>query len=567
MLTRAIGGVTAALLLGAAGVLVTPDAGSGSALPSGDAAMRSMAVVRPAATSTSGPYGLHPADIADAYGLTGGVVGATVAVVIPYDTPTLESDLAVYRSRLGLPACTTANGCFQKVDQNGGTSYPTTDVDWSTEASLDVDAVSAACPACRILVVEAANNGTIALGTAVNRAATMGAAAVSMSWGGSETSSSGYWQSRFFTHPGVALVAATGDDGYQPASFPASLSTVIAVGGTTLSSTSASGAARQDSGARGAIRVSNGDASAASALTAPQEHLVALARAKAELAKATTRSASAAKSAASAKRAAATAQKRLTTARTALKKAVSRAKHHPSATARHAVKKAKATASARQKAARKAASTAAARKRTATTAAKAVRTLTAAVAAAQAVVDQDRKTAADPIADPPVVANPPATTAPPAPPAPALPTVRSTWMETAWSGAGSGCSTATAKPAWQTDSACAGRTVADLAADADPQTGIAVYDTFGTIAAGYTDDGWMVAGGTSLAAPLVAGMLVRSGHAADYSDASRLYARAGSFWDVTAGANGVCGGSVVCTAAPGYDGPTGVGTPKSLDSF
>lgn len=153
-------------------------------------------------------------------------------------------------------------------------------------------------------------------------------------------------------------------------------------------------------------------------------------------------------------------------------------------------------------------------------------------------------------------------------PAPAaLSAARGSWMETAWSGAGSGCSASVGKPAWQTDSACSTRTVADVSAVADPATGLAVYDTSGTVAAGYTADGWMVVGGTSLATPLIAGMIVRSGHAANYNDASPLYANRGAFWDVTSGSNGSCSGSAVCTAGPGYDGPTGLGTPKSLASF
>ena len=143
-------------------------------------------------------------------------------------------------------------------------------------------------------------------------------------------------------------------------------------------------------------------------------------------------------------------------------------------------------------------------------------------------------------------------------------TTRAGWIETAWSGAGSGCSQYVPKPSWQPGTTCAKRGTADIAADADPQTGIATYDSYGTSAD--TDDGWMVAGGTSLAAPLVAAMLVRSGHAAAYSSAQPLYADASAFWDVTGGSNGTCG-TVLCDAGVGYDGPTGLGSPRSLDSF
>jgi hypothetical protein len=135
------------------------------------------------------------------------------------------------------------------------------------------------------------------------------------------------------------------------------------------------------------------------------------------------------------------------------------------------------------------------------------------------------------------------------------------WTETAWDDASSGCSGYIAKPAWQTDTACpAGRSTADVSAVADPATGLAIYDS-------YNAAGWLVVGGTSLASPLIAGMLVRSGHASDYDDASPLSANSGRFNDVTSGSNGSCGGTVLCSAAVGYDGPTGVGTPTGLGSF
>ena len=67
------------------------------------------------------PVGLGPADLQSAYALpssTGGT-GATVAIVDAFDDPSAEADLGTYRSTVGLPACTTANGCFQLVNQNG----------------------------------------------------------------------------------------------------------------------------------------------------------------------------------------------------------------------------------------------------------------------------------------------------------------------------------------------------------------------------------------------------------------------------------------------------------------
>ncbi|MFD1721754.1 hypothetical protein ACFSBI_09350, partial [Amnibacterium endophyticum] len=234
------------------------------------------------APTTGGPAGLHPADITDAYGLSGGVVGGTVGVVIPYDTPELESDLARYRSTFGLPACTTANGCFRKVDQDGGTSYPAFDAGWSLEASLDVQAVSAACPSCRILVVETASAAVSSLGTGVNTAVALGAQAVSMSWGAPETADASVVTARYFTHQGVALVAATGDSGYPQATIPATLPTVIAVGGTTLSRAGATGAAQRRAADSG-IEVANGDATRAAGITPERQHLATLAAAKTAL--------------------------------------------------------------------------------------------------------------------------------------------------------------------------------------------------------------------------------------------------------------------------------------------
>src|SRR3982751_1992129 len=106
--------------------------------------------------ATSGPSGYRPADIRSAYnlGLASGS-GKTVAIVDAYNDPTAESDLAVYRSQFGLSPCTTANGCFRKVNQSGGSTMPKTDAGWATEISLDLDMVSAACPDCKILLVEA----------------------------------------------------------------------------------------------------------------------------------------------------------------------------------------------------------------------------------------------------------------------------------------------------------------------------------------------------------------------------------------------------------------------------
>ena len=123
------------------------------------------------------PSGFGPADIADAYKLpTSNGAGRLVAIVDAQDDPNAESDLATYRSQFGLPPCTTANGCFRKINQNGGTSpLPTANAGWAGEIALDIEMVSAACPLCKILLVEATSATIANLGTAVNQAVAQGA--------------------------------------------------------------------------------------------------------------------------------------------------------------------------------------------------------------------------------------------------------------------------------------------------------------------------------------------------------------------------------------------------------
>jgi subtilase family serine protease len=140
------------------------------------------------------------------------------------------------------------------------------------------------------------------------------------------------------------------------------------------------------------------------------------------------------------------------------------------------------------------------------------------------------------------------------------------WTESAWSGAGSGCSAYIAKPRWQKDPNCQMRTTSDVSAVADPDTGLAVYDTFLPDEFG---PGWLIVGGTSAAAPIIGGVIGLSGHARRLDDASRLYRRAArsSLFDVVGGSNGFCGDDYLCTGLPGYDAPTGVGTPNGLGAF
>ncbi len=187
---------------------------------------------KPAVTGT--PSGLNPADIRSAYALgAASGAGRTVAIVDAYDDPTAESDLGVYRSQFGLSACTTANGCFRKSSQTGAAKLPRTNAGWATEISLDLDMVSATCPDCKILLVEGNSASFADLGTAVNYAASQpGVVAISNSYGGSDSAASSA-----YNHPGIAVVASTGDAGYGIES-PASYGTVVAVGGTSLSKAS-----------------------------------------------------------------------------------------------------------------------------------------------------------------------------------------------------------------------------------------------------------------------------------------------------------------------------------------
>ncbi|MFE2141705.1 putative Ig domain-containing protein [Streptomyces sp. NPDC059456] len=330
------------------------------------------------------PSGYGPTDLQSAYALSASAgAGATVAIIDAYDDPNAESDLATYRSQYGLPPCTTANGCFKKVDQNGGTTYPTADSGWAGEISLDVDMVSAVCPQCHILLVEANQPSMEDLGAAVNRAVTMGAKYVSNSYGGGEDSTDPGSDASYFNHPGVAITVSSGDSGYG-VEYPAASQYVTSVGGTSLS--------RAGGTSRG-------------------------------------------------------------------------------------------------------------------------------------------------------------------------------WSESVWGtsgggdGAGSGCSSYTTKPSWQTDSGCAKRTVSDVSAVADPATGLAVYDS-------YQASGWNVYGGTSASAPIIAAVYALAGTpAAGSYPSSYPYAHTASLNDVTSGANGSCGSSYLCTAKSGYDGPTGLGTPNGTAAF
>jgi len=363
------------------------------AAPSGQAVclalVRTHEVARAGLVRDSIPAGYGPADLRSAYNLTQASAeagrGQTIAVVDAFDDPKAASDLALYRSQYHLPPCTVASGCFRKVNQAGQASplpRAAGTTGWDEEESLDLDMVSAICPNCRIVLVEAKSAGIRDLGTGVNAAVLLGAKFVSNSYGGAETASDTADDAAYFNHPGVAVTAAAGDSGYG-VGYPAASRYVTSVGGTSLA--------------------------------------------------------------------------------------------HRSGTARG-------------------------------------------------------------------------------------------WSESVWndsSGAsGSGCSADEAKPSWQTDTGCSRRTDNDVAADADPGTGVAVYDTY------RGNTGWQVFGGTSAAAPIIAGTYALAGPPGSGAyPAEYPYQHTSRLNDVTSGRDGSCGGSYLCTASAGYDGPTGWGTPNGTGAF
>jgi subtilase family serine protease len=186
--------------------------------------------------ATSGPTGFGPAQFHGGYNLpTTGPAGQTIAIVDAYNDPTVKADLDTYDSTYGLPAFPSCGGgvstaCFQKVNQTGGTAYPKTDPGWALEIALDVETAHEICQNCKILLVEATSNSFANLATAVNTAARLGATAISNSYGGPESSST---NGGAYDHPGIAVTASSGDNGYG-VETPAAYNTVVAVGGTTL---------------------------------------------------------------------------------------------------------------------------------------------------------------------------------------------------------------------------------------------------------------------------------------------------------------------------------------------
>jgi subtilase family serine protease len=201
------------------------------------------------ADATASHDGLGPADLRNAYNLASAAVtggeGQTVALVDAYDDPTIESDLNTYRAYYGIPPCTTANGCFKKVNQDGeqGNYPPIANPEWEPEIALDTEMVSAICPNCHILLVEAnsadeaiATSNPVQhsdLGASVDTAVNLGATEVSNSYGSAGPEPDQTFFDHYYDHPGVAITASAGDQDYGTV-WPAASPFVTAVGGTEL---------------------------------------------------------------------------------------------------------------------------------------------------------------------------------------------------------------------------------------------------------------------------------------------------------------------------------------------
>jgi subtilase family serine protease len=229
---------TAALLLPGVASLAPAEAASTaagdksvcSASPAGyahcDAHVRTKGA-KPDAT-TSYQTGYSPAQLQNAYGLTGLTGTTPIAGVDAYAHPNAAADLTVYRNQFGL-----GTASLTQYDQTGGTTLPAGDTGWGQEEMLDLEMVSAICPTCPIIYVGARSASFTDLGTAVKTAAAKGAKVISNSYGGSESSTESSIQSQYYTIPGVAITVSSGDAGYG-AESPAAFNTVTAVGGTRL---------------------------------------------------------------------------------------------------------------------------------------------------------------------------------------------------------------------------------------------------------------------------------------------------------------------------------------------
>ena len=178
--------------------------------------------------------GYGPADLNQAYVITtSGSSSTIVAIVDAFGYDNAEADLGTYRTNFGLPACTTSNGCFKKLNQKGQQKkYPAQDIGWAQESALDMDMVSAMCPNCKIYLIEAKNNSLKNLAAAAAEAGVLGAHVISNSYGGGDSKGTRKFDPSY-AQAGVAVTASTGDSGFG-AQYPATSAGVIAVGGTRM---------------------------------------------------------------------------------------------------------------------------------------------------------------------------------------------------------------------------------------------------------------------------------------------------------------------------------------------
>jgi Ricin-type beta-trefoil lectin domain len=183
----------------------------------------------------------------------------TVAVVAPYDDPNAAADLAIYRSNYALNPCTSTDGCFREVNESGQPippNAPAGNTGWALTTSAQLDAVSAVCPNCHILLVEVNSPGITNVGTGVTTAVALGATAITIGVSQPEVTADTSYDSDYFASTrGVAVTVAAGNNGYQPPGsplgYPAASQYVTAVGGTTLTPAGSGTCTAAQAGLRG----------------------------------------------------------------------------------------------------------------------------------------------------------------------------------------------------------------------------------------------------------------------------------------------------------------------------
>jgi subtilase family serine protease len=180
---------------------------------------------------TATPSGISPAQITKAYGFPAALQGAgqTIAILDSGDDPNIEADLNVFSAQFGLPACTTANGCFVKLFSDG--SLPAADPGWAVETSLDVEWAHAIAPQAKIMLIESADASS--LWNAIPFAIAQRPSVISMSWGTEEFDGESNVDPQLFGNTTIPCFAATGDSG-NGVWYPSVSPNVTAVGATQI---------------------------------------------------------------------------------------------------------------------------------------------------------------------------------------------------------------------------------------------------------------------------------------------------------------------------------------------